>query len=202
MKTKYLILIILAGLIILNSSCNSLENITTSSSKIILTSITGNDLEGNEGSTTVFSDVVCGSTVINDTAVVTISAVPLNPLQNESTYYQNVIVDQVDVEYSRTEDGRNVQGVDVPFSFSQKVNLSVEIGNEGQLTFVLVQHVAKLESPLVELRTWTNQEKVLKLEAKITVYARDVAGNRLEPVSGTVSVWCANFSDDCEDTTT
>ena len=202
MKTKYLILLILAGLLFFNSSCNSLENLTTSSSKIILTAVTGNDLDGNEGSTTVFSDVVCGSTIINDAGVLAIMAVPLNPMQDDSTFYQDVIVDQIDVEYSRTEDGRNVQGVDVPFSFSQRVNYSVEIGGSIDLGFVLVQHVAKLESPLVELRTWTNQEKVLKLEAKITVYARDVAGNRLEPVTGTISIWCANFADDCDTATT
>jgi hypothetical protein len=88
-----------------------------------------------------------------------------------------------------------VQGVDVPFSFSQKVNLLIEVGKSEDLGFVVIQHVAKLESPLIELRTWTNQEKVLKLEAKVTVYARDVAGNRLEPVSGTISIWCSNFSD-------
>lgn len=202
MKTKYLILLISVVLLIVNSSCNSLENLTTSSTKIILTSITGSDLDGKDGSTTVFSDVACGYSVINDSAVVNISVVPINPLQEVSTYYQDVIVDQIDVEYSRTEDGRNVQGVDVPFSFSQKVNVAIKIGKDAEFSFVLVQHVAKLESPLVELRNWTNQEKILKLEAKVTVYARDVAGNRLEPVSGTISIWCSNFEDDCEETTT
>ncbi len=202
MKTKYLILIILAGLLIVNSSCNSLENMTTSSSKIIITSLTGSDLTGSDGSTTVFSDVVCGNTIINDTGTLTIAALPLNPTQEDSTYYQDVIVDQIDVEYTRTENGRNVQGVDVPFSFSQRVNAVVELDGTFELGFVLIQHVAKLESPLVEFRIWTNQEKILKLEAKVTVYARDVAGNRLEPVSATISIWCANFADDCDEATT
>jgi len=195
MKTKYLILLILGGVLFFYSGCNSVENLTTSSTKIILSSITGSDIGGAEGSTAVFSDVSKDGTIINDLATVAISAVPLNPMQEESTYYQDVIVDQVDVEYSRTENGRNVQGIDVPFSFSQKVNLLVQVGKSEDLNFVVIQHVAKLESPLIELNTPTNQEKVLKLEAKITIYARDVAGNRLEPVSGTISVWCSNFAD-------
>ncbi len=205
MKNKYLILILLGGLLLI-TSCNNLENMTTSSSKIIITAITGNDLEGNSGSTTVFSDVVCGDatsgSIFNDSGVLSIAAVPINPLQDSSTYYQDVIIDQVDVEYSRTEDGRNVQGVDVPFSFSMKVNALVKVGEAIELPFVLVQHVAKLESPLVELTQWTNQEKILKLEAKVTIYARDIAGNRLEPVTGTISIWCTNFADDGETATT
>ncbi len=201
MKNKYLILIFLGGLLLI-TSCNNLENMTTSSSKIIITAITGNDLEGSAGSTTVFSDVLYGSTVVNDTGVLSIAAVPINPLQDSSTYYQDVIIDQIDVEYSRTEDGRNVQGVDVPFSFSMKVNALVKVGEAIELPFVLVQHVAKLESPLVELTQWTNQEKILKLEAKVTIYARDIAGNRLEPVTGTISIWCTNFADDGETATT
>ncbi len=200
MKTKYLILLILGGVLFFYSGCNSVENLTTSSTKIILSAITGSDIDGKEGSTTVFSDVSKGGIIVNDVGSIAISAVPLNPMQEESTYYQDVIVDQVDVEYSRTEDGRNVQGVDVPFSFSQKVNLLIEVGKSEDLGFVIVQHVAKLESPLIELRTWTNQEKVLKLEAKVTVYARDVAGNRLEPVSGTISIWCSDFADSSKPT--
>ncbi len=201
MKNKYLILILLGGLLLI-TSCNNLENMTTSSSKIIITAITGTDLEGSDGSTIAFSDVACGSTIINDLGVLSIAAVPINPLQDSSTYYQDVIIDQIDVEYSRTESGRNVQGVDVPFSFSQKVNSLVAVGESIELPFVLVQHVAKIESPLVELRGEVNQEKVLKLEVKVTVYARDLAGNRLEPVTGSISVWCANFPDDCETATT
>ena len=62
------------------------------------------------------------------------------------------------------------------------------------LHFVLVQHLAKLESPLVEL-VGLGQEKVLKLEAKITIHGKDVGGHRIAPAVGAVSVWISNFGD-------
>lgn len=87
------------------------------------------------------------------------------------------------------------QGVDIPFSFSQKVHVVVPIAETVDLPFILVQHNAKLESPLVELIN-LSQEKILKLEVKCTFHSIDVAGYRLEPTVGTISVWCANFGDE------
>ena len=70
----------------------------------------------------------------------------------------------------------------------------VVIGETVELPFILVQHVAKLESPLVELIN-ANQEKIIKAEAICTFYGKDVAGNRMAPVVGRVSVWFGNFAD-------
>jgi hypothetical protein len=106
--------------------------------------------------------------------------------------YQQVIIDQVDVEYSRA-DGLNTEGVDIPTSFSQKVNFFVEIEGETEFSFTVVRHSAKAESPLVELIDG-NREKILKLEAKITIHARDVAKRRLAPAIGYVSVFCYHFT--------
>jgi hypothetical protein len=71
----------------------------------------------------------------------------------------------------------------------------VVIGETVDLPFVLVQHVAKLESPLVELIN-ISQEKILKMEAICTFYGKDVGGHRIAPVVGRVSVWFANFADE------
>jgi len=202
MKNKVLLLIscLVLFMAAVIPGCNSIENVTNSSTKIIVDSITGTDLTGETGATTVFSDVLYvdpdtgATTVFSDNAEAVISARLLDPQQASGTYYQDVIIDQVDIQYSRT-DGLSVEGKDVPYGFSQKVNIKVIAGSSSTLGFVILQHNAKLESPLVEL-IHIGQEQILKLEAKITFHGKDLAGNRVESVVGHISVWCSNFSND------
>ncbi len=196
MKIKYLLLIVFVVCIIFSfPGCNKLENSTTSASKLIVESITGRDLEGNEDSTTIFSDVITEGSVVNDNAVAGLTTVVLDPFACAATctYYQSILVDQVDVRYTRA-DGLNTPGVDVPYGFSQKVHMVVGVGEKVSLPFVLIGHNAKLESPLVELIN-IGQEKILKLEAEITFHGKDLGGHRTESVKGYVSVWCADFGD-------
>lgn len=198
MKIKSLLIFtVLVVLLLQFSNCNKLENLTNSGTKLILWSLMGEDSEGNP-TTLVLSDVVTNGSVFNDPASASFTSVLLDPTKiekDDSTFYQNVIIDQIDIEFSRT-DGLNVEGKDVPYTFSQKTHLVVETGEAEpvSLGFILMQHNAKSESPLIELVN-LGQEHVLKLEAKITFYARDIGGYRLEPAVGYVSVWCANFGD-------
>lgn len=196
MKSKLLVIIgILVFVVGFIGGCNAIENLSNSSSRLILELLTGPDLEGTPGSTTVFSDVITSTgSIFNDNASVTLRAELLNPDETvTSTYYQDIIIDQIDVSYSRT-DGLNIEGSDVPYSFSQKVNYLVTIGNIITMDFVVVQHNAKTESPLVELVN-LGQEHILKMEAKCTFYGKDVGGNRVAPVTGSISIWFANFAD-------
>lgn len=196
MRLKWILMTIFLTVILLNfPACNKLENLTGSASKLIVMIITGTDAQGNEGVTTIFSDVLTSSgSIFNDTGTATLTAVLLDPEQTTGSFYQDIIVDQIDVEYTRSDIPDAQQGVDVPFGFSQKVYARVAVGETLELPFILVQHVAKLESPLVELIS-LYQEKILKMEAKCTFYGKDTAGNRIAPVVGTVSVWFANFAD-------
>lgn len=180
------------------SGCNKIEELSRSGSKLIIDLITGTDSRGEPETTTIFSDVFTNGSVFDDYATVTLSAVVLDPDVPTGTFYQDIMVDQIDIEYSRADrDPLNtVQGVDVPYSFSQKVTARVQPGGlRVELNFVLIQHIAKMESPLVELVN-LGQEHVLKLEAQITIYGKDVAGNRVEPAVGYVSIWCSNFVDE------
>ncbi len=197
MRMKQILMTISLVVVLLSiPGCNKLENLSNSGTKLICIGITGMNLEGETGSTTIFSDVITSSgSIINDTGTVELTAALLDPTQTESTFYQDVTVDQIDVEYSRSDMANARQGVDIPFGFSQKVYAQVAIGETVEIPFILVQHVAKLESPLVELINY-GQEKVLKLEVKCTIHSIDVGGNRLAPVVGYVSVWCANFADE------
>ncbi|MEN8152457.1 MAG: hypothetical protein ABFR75_00415 [Acidobacteriota bacterium] len=211
MKIRNLIIIFVV-LIFLNG-CNIFENKSTSSSMMLIGSITGTDLQGNDGSTTIFSDVFISGggsgsseqdgTVINDNAVIEIGCTTIAPSSTQPTsYYNDIVIEQIKVEYSRP-DGRNVEGVDVPLTFTQPVNFRLkapEIDKNGvvidyyNIPFIIVRHVAKMEPPLRDLKE-LGAEKVLQLIAKITVYGKDGGGRDVEPASGSVSVWCANFAD-------
>lgn len=200
MKLKFLVLII-AALIL--ASCVAKENDSTSASFLVIQSLMGKDLEGTD-STTVFSDVITNGSVFNDNGTATVTALTYNPTEDSEehdiTYYMNILVDQIDVEFMRT-DGRNTQGVDVPYSFTQPVNMLVEVDDSVDIPFVLIRHVAKLEAPLLALREVPSQGKVLELVAKVTLHGKDLGGHRVSPVSGYVTVWCANFADTSESTT-
>jgi hypothetical protein len=195
MKLKFLVLII-AALVL--GSCLAKEDDTTSASFLVINSLTGNDLEGNAGSTTVFSDVDSSGSIINDNGVASVSTLTYNPTEDSEahdiTYYMNVIVDQIDVEFMRT-DGRNTEGVDVPYRFTQPMNMLVPVDEAIEIPFVLIRHVAKLEMPLLALREVPSQEFVLQLVAKVTLHGKDLGGHRVVPVSGYISVWCSNFAD-------
>ncbi|MDQ1353707.1 MAG: hypothetical protein QG657_4014 [Acidobacteriota bacterium] len=201
MKHKLLSLMIigliasLTSLTVIMTGCNKIENLSDSGTRLIIDLITGRDLNGEDGSTTVFSDVETLGSIFNDNAAATLRAELINPGSLVNTHYQDVIVDQIDISYTRSDRPNGVEGKDVPYGFSQKVNFLVEVENSTEYGFVLIQQTAKLESPLVEL-IYGGAEKVLKLEANITFYGKDLAGRRVAPVKGSISVWCANFADE------
>jgi hypothetical protein len=200
MKLKLVVLIIAALALV---SCVAKENDTTSASFLVINALTGKDLEGNSGSTTVFSDVSIAGSIVNDNGVASVTTLTYNPLEDSDehdiTFYMNVIVDQVDVEFMRT-DGRNVEGVDVPYRFTQPMNMLVPVDEITEIPFILIRHVAKLEAPLFALREITSQGVILQLVAKVTLHGKDLGGHRVAPVSGYVSVWCGNFADESDET--
>jgi|WetSurMetagenome_2_1015567.scaffolds.fasta_scaffold51564_2 hypothetical protein len=191
MKTKLVLLVILLAVLM---GCSSLEKNTLSGTRLVIQNITGNDVSGSAGSTIIFSDVLFTSgSIVNDNAEVTATAQLLDTLNAAPTFYQDVVVDQVDVKFSRT-DGRNVEGKDVPYGFSTPLSAYIKVASDATFGLTIITHDAKMESPLIELRDIV-QEKVLALNATLTFYARDMAGKRLEPVTRTVLIYCANFAD-------
>jgi hypothetical protein len=193
MKKYFILTILCVCAVLFFSQCNIFEGDSTSSSILIIESITGEALDGTLDSLVHFCDVSDAGSIENDNASASLTARLIDPVGGSGTYYQSIIVDQVDIEYSRV-DGKSQEGVDVPYGFSQKVNLRIAIDSTSALGFVLIQHTAKMESPLVEL-VGLGQEKVLKLEATITFHGHDVGGHRIQPVTGTISIYCADYGD-------
>jgi hypothetical protein len=153
-------------------------------------------LNGTLGNT-IWSDVYTNESILNTDAVLNLRARLINPDVEsvEQSHYNDVIVDRIDVHFTRT-DGRNQALVDVPLPFSVPTNQYIVANDKDEtvLTFTLIRHTAKEEPPLRDLRE-IGQEHILILTANITVYAHDLAGNRLEPATGWVEVHCANFAD-------
>jgi hypothetical protein len=92
----------------------------------------------------------------------------------------------------RRADGRNVQGVDVPYSFDGAMTATIPGGGSVKdLDFELVRHNAKMEAPLVQLIT---SPTIISTIAEITFYGRDLVGNDIS-ASASISVNFGNFGD-------
>lgn len=96
------------------------------------------------------------------------------------------------VTYVRA-DGRNTQGVDVPYAFDGGMTITVPASGSAEGTFNLVRNSAKLESPLLNMGGFGGAQMINTL-AEVTFYGRDQAGNEVS-VSGTISVTFADFGD-------
>ncbi len=94
------------------------------------------------------------------------------------------------VEYRRT-DGRNQQGVDVPYSFDSAFTATVPPTGTVTVPFELVRNVAKKEAPLAAL---ANNPTIISMIAEVTFYGQDLAGNDVV-VKGAIGASFGNFAD-------
>ncbi|MFC2166523.1 hypothetical protein ACFLQZ_00995 [Acidobacteriota bacterium] len=193
-KAKYLFkaTIFLALLIVL-VSCNPLENDTLSNSMLIIMNLTGQDIDGNTANFLQSDVITSANTVTADTATVTFKAQLLNPDPfNGATQYNDIFVTHYVVTYFRS-DGKNTEGVDIPYSFEGYMSSLIEIDNITDLSFVLVREVAKLEPPLINLHEGRG-EGVLQLRAKVDFYGHDLSNKAIKS-TGYLSIYFANYAD-------
>ena len=133
-------------------------------------------------------------TIFNDSAQVTLSlalkdigstAAPLTPTTNNA-----VTVNRIHIEYIRA-DGRNTPGVDVPYPFDGAATGTVPASGQLIVGFEIVRHVAKEESPLVQLQ---NSASIITTIARVTIYGRDAVGNDIS-ATGQMQIDFGNFGD-------
>jgi hypothetical protein len=194
-KKSATILLILAVLtsILMLSACNPLEDDSKSSSFIIIESITGTDLAGKTASFLQSDVVLTDLTVVADVATATLRASLLDPAPIlKPSQYNDIILDRYIVSYSRV-DGKNRQGVDVPYSFEGSLSQILKIGTGVTLSFVVVREVAKLESPLIDL-VQNRAEGVIEATAKIEFYGHDLVNNKVT-ATGYLTIFFANYAD-------
>ena len=104
------------------------------------------------------------------------------------TYVNSITVTRYRVVFKRA-DGRNTQGVDVPYAFDGAATGTFD-SNGGTLAFAVVRAQAKLEAPLKALRNGGG-DILISTIAEITFYGKDQNGNDTS-VTGMMSI---NFGD-------
>jgi hypothetical protein len=113
------------------------------------------------------------------------SASPAEPTTNNA-----VTITRYRIRYRRA-DGRNVEGQDVPYGFDGAVTGTVSVGTTTALGFELVRHIAKEESPLVQL---VSSRTIIACIAEVTFYGHDQVGNDVN-VTGSILIEFGNFGD-------
>ena len=132
---------------------------------------------------TVFNDT--GSAILRAPLKDTGATAPLSATSNNE-----VTINRLHIEYVRA-DGRNTPGIDVPFPFDSAVTGTISAGGTLTLGFELVRHVAKEESPLIQLRSASN---IINTIGRVTFYGVDRVGNNVS-VMGQIQIEFGNFGD-------
>jgi hypothetical protein len=180
------------------SGCGDLVRQGTGSSYLIVTT-----LEAASGATpqafgsNLQSDVITVvdgvSTIFNDVGRVrlTLGMKDAGSAESPTTPTANnfITVNRYHVEFIRA-DGRNTQGVDVPYAFDGAITGTV--GNaDTTMGFTLVRHTAKEEAPLAAL---AGSRVIISTIARITLYGRDQTGREVI-ATAQMSVDFGNFGD-------
>ena len=141
----------------------------------------------------LLSDVVTAGSFFNDPGRVVLRIVPKDIGGTAPTVLSTnneVTITRYHVSYRRA-DGRNTQGVDVPYAFDGVATGTIGPGTSLTLGFQLVRNVAKKESPLVQLVT---NPVIITMIADVTFYGRDRVGNDVS-VTGSIQIDFGNFGD-------
>jgi hypothetical protein len=196
-KTKnWLKILVIVPAVFLLFSCNPVEDESRSNSILLIVRVQGADVEKNEADflqsdVVVFDQDSGESTVAADSAGVTFTAETLDPAPWLGTsIYQDIVVTDYVVSYTRS-DGKNQEGVDVPYSFDGSLNARIEIGGQTTVNFVIVRAVSKLEPPLVNMATGRGEGE-LKTTARIDFYGHDTLGHTVT-ATGYLTVFFANY---------
>jgi len=113
------------------------------------------------------------------------STTPTAPTTNN-----DVTITRIHIKYVRS-DGRNVQGVDVPYEWDAAATITVAGTAPATIGFEMVRHAAKEESPLIQLR---GNPSTITTITEITFYGHDQVGNEVS-VTGKIQIDFGNFGD-------
>lgn len=190
----------LAAIIVLglaSVSCGTIARQGTGSSFLIVSALEGaSGADPGQFGGTLASDVITivqkSPTIFNDIGRVQFNlgmkdagpaASPAAPSQANW-----ITVDRYHVRFIRT-DGRNTEGVDVPYAFDSAVTATVS--DKATIAFTLVRQQAKQEAPLAALAV---NGLIVSTIAEVTFYGHDQTGREVS-VTASIGVSFANFGD-------
>jgi len=187
---KLATLLIIAAVVATSASCGDLVRQGRAPVTLVVKSL----LDGEDQST-LRSDVVTLGSINDDMAKVVMALVLKDPgslgVTSEPSLMNQVTIDRYHVDYKRT-DGRNTQGVDVPFAFDSAMTFTVPPdGDSDEFVFEIVRHTAKAEAPLFALR---QSGGILNTIATITFYGHDQVGNKVS-ATAMMGINFADFAD-------
>jgi hypothetical protein len=145
MKAMHIVRLGLVALALAGASCTASEREGTGTTFLIIDSLTAaSGAEPGTFGTTLRSDVVTVvnnvSSTFNDVGQASFRLALKDPLAGAPTQNQAITINRYRVRYIRA-DGRNTQGVDVPYGFDGAVTAT--IGGSSQVGFEIVRHTAK-----------------------------------------------------------
>lgn len=197
------LLTLVLGCAILSFGCTA-DFATDSEADVILriVKIIGLEGENEDEGDVLFSDV---TPVFNDNAELTFELVPKNANGPVLGAFNDVFLERYEVRYVRS-DGRNTEGVDVPYRFTGGMaTLVPATGADTEAAIMVVRHQAKLEPPLRNL-AFVNPTVngggvgILTVVAEITVHGRTTSGKGVS-ATGRLTISFADFADEEQQTT-
>jgi hypothetical protein len=186
-----------SGIVGLTSCASDLTRTGSSPAFVIIDSIQGaSGADPGTFGVPLASDVQTGGGTFNDLGLATMRVGLRNPGTSTSpttpSPLNSITLTRYRVEFRRT-DGRNTQGVDVPYAFDGAATVTIPADGSADVVFEVVRNQAKLESPLRNLRG-LGGSLIISTIAEVTFFGRDQAGNEVT-ASGTLSVNFADFAD-------
>ena len=186
----------LAVIAIASASCGEVVRTGRSPAFLIIDSMSASSGEESEFSSFLLSDVQTGGGVFNDNGRATMRLALKNPGTATAplgpSTMNEITLTRYHVKYIRS-DGRNVQGVDVPYEFDGGLTATVGAQSSTDATFIVVRHSAKREPPLRNM--WDGGGmRLMSAIAEVTFYGRDQAGNEVTAV-GNLNITFGDFAD-------
>jgi hypothetical protein len=196
-------LVIAAGL--LSSSCVP-AFVQDSEAEVIMRIIGLRGVPGSEeqdDADFLISDTCCA--IFNDNIIITLDSVLKNPNNPTVNAFSDITLERYEVRYLRS-DGRNVEGVDVPFHITGPVaSRLLEVGGTTEVAVIGVRHQAKLEPPLKNLEgkfsndsgtaitgIITSGAGFITTIGEVTVHGRTTSGQAVRAV-GRIQIVFADF---------
>jgi hypothetical protein len=176
------------------AGCGSYVRDGRAPARLVINTLQGASGADDEMGSILLSDGCMCATIFNDPGEVEFRLQlrdignPLSP--SEPSPLNAVTVDRYHVKYVRS-DGRNVQGVDVPYEFDGAATVTVPADGTAKMGFNWVRQVAKREAPLAAL---VDNDTLITVIAYVTFYGHDQAGNNVS-VTGQMDITFANFGD-------
>jgi hypothetical protein len=116
-----------------------------------------------------------------------------NPAVTNTGFRHDFTVERYEVRYYRS-DGRNTEGVDVPYRISGNLAQEVREESDATLNLEVVRRQAKLEPPLANLKN-LGGPVIVTMFADVTLHARTTTDQTTNEINARLQIDFADFVD-------